>query len=298
VLRDGKVVRTADTADVTMSGLVELIVGEAVRRAAAPEPHPQIEQTRLDVHDLVTEQAGPVSFRMGIGEVVGLVGLRGSGQESIGRALVGATHVAGGQVRVDGAEVQTSDPRAARRARIGFATSRREEESLATTLTVGENALLNPALTGRRVRDVSSRRRERATAQRVLDHFGVRPAEPDRPILTLSGGNQQKVVIGREMHAEPRVLVLEEATMGVDVRSKAEIYGLLAHAAAAGCAVLVVSTDADDVVTLCHRALVMHRGRIVSEIMRENLMGPALISAIEGSAATGATSGRTSERTA
>jgi ribose transport system ATP-binding protein len=298
VLRDGKVVCTTDTAEVTMSELVRLIVGEAVRRAKTPEPHPQIDETRLDVRDLVTEQAGPVSFRMGIGEIVGLVGLRGSGQESIGRALVGATHIAAGHVYVNGTVVDTSDPRTARRARIGFATSRREEEGLAVTMTVGENALLNPSLTGRRVQDLSSHRRERAMAQVVLDRFSVRPAEPDRPILTLSGGNQQKVVIGREMHVEPQVLVLEEPTMGVDVRSKAEIYGLLAQAASAGCAVLVVSTDADDVVTLCHRALVMHGGRVVTEIRRENLTVPALISAIEGSAGAGATSIKTSERTA
>src|SRR6185312_14526233 len=110
-------------------------------------------------------------------------------------------------------------------------------------LTVGENAILNPRLTGRRLRDFSRRRTERRVAQAILDRFHVRPADPDRAILTLSGGNQQKVVIGREMHAAPRVLVLEEPTMGVDINSKSEIYALLGAAAAGGCSVLVVSTD-------------------------------------------------------
>lgn len=282
VLRDGKVVRHAPVSTVSMRELVELIVGKEVRQVSAPEPHPEADTCRLAVTGLVTDGSGPVSFSLGVGEIVGLVGLRGSGQESVGRALVGATDTLAGTISVNGEVIRAGRPDAARAARIGFATSRREEESLAPLLTVGENALINPRLTGRRLRDVTRRSTERAVAQGILERFHVRPPDPDRAILTLSGGNQQKVVIGREMHVEPLVLVLEEPTMGVDINSKAEIYTLLAEAAAAGCSVLVVSTDADDVVSLCHRALVMNRGRIVAQIDRADLTVPNLVSAISG----------------
>jgi ribose transport system ATP-binding protein len=282
VLRDGKVVCHEPVSGVSMRELVELIVGKAVQQVAPPSPHQDADRCRLDVDGLVAEGAGPVSFSLGVGEIVGLVGLRGSGQESVGRALVGATRTLAGTVTLNGSVIGTGKPDSARAARIGFATSRREEESLAPLLTVGENALLNPRLTGRRLRDFSRRSTERHIARTILERFHVRPGDPDRDILTLSGGNQQKVVIGREMHAEPEVLVLEEPTMGVDINSKAEIYTLLGAAAANGCSVLVVSTDADDVVSLCHRALVMNRGRIVAQLDRAELTVPNLVSAISG----------------
>jgi len=291
VLRDGKVVCWAPVSSVSMGQLVEFIVGQAVREVAAPEPHPEADTCRIAITDLVTEVSGPVSFSLGVGEIVGLVGLRGSGQESVGRALVGATETVSGTVTLNGAVIDTGRPATARAARIGFATSRREEESLAPLLTVGENALINPKLTGRRLRDFSRRGTERGIAQAILERFHVRPADPDRAILTLSGGNQQKVVIGREMHVQPQVLVLEEPTMGVDINAKSEIYTLLGEAAAAGCSVLVVSTDADDVVSICHRALVMNRGRIVAQIDRADLTVPNLISAISGEAPTAPTTG-------
>jgi ribose transport system ATP-binding protein len=282
VLRDGKVVCHAPVSGVTMRELVELIVGKAVQQVAPPQPHRDAATCRLDVAGLVTEDSGPVSFSLGVGEIVALVGLRGNGQESVGRALAGAAQPLAGTITLNGAVVDTGRPDSARAARIGFATSRREEESLAPLLTVGENALLNPELTGRRLRDLSRRSTERGIARALLERFHVRPADPDRAILTLSGGNQQKVVIGREMHAEPQVLVLEEPTMGVDINSKAEIHTLLGAAAAGGCSVLVVSTDPDDVVSLCHRALVMNRGRVVAQLDQAELTVPNLVSAISG----------------
>lgn len=282
VLRDGRVAATRDTDSLSMTELVRLIVGRAVADVAAPAANAAAMGAKLEVTRLVTGGVGPVSFAVNGGEIVGLVGLRGSGQEQVGRALAGVEDVSDGQVAIDGREVRVGNPAAARAAGVGFATSRREEESVAPTLTVGENAVLNLALAGRQPWQAATRRAERQRSRQVIDRFGVQPADPELPILSLSGGNQQKVVIGREMYLRPKVLVLEEPTMGVDIRSKAEIYRLLAEAAADGCSVLVVSTDPDDVVKLCHRALVMNRGRIVTELNRPDLTTEHLVQAISG----------------
>jgi ribose transport system ATP-binding protein len=295
VLRDGRVAGCHGTDSMTMSQLVRMIVGADLQALDEPPDLAPDRDERLSVSNLVAAGIGPVTLTLGRGEIVGLAGLRGSGQEEIGRAIGGALPRRSGEVRVDGQPVATSSPIAARSAGISFATSRREEESVASTLTVGENAILNPGLTGRRNWQLRTPRSERAEARQIIDRFGVFPPEPERPILTLSGGNQQKIVIGREMHARPKVLVLEEPTMGVDVRSKAEIYRLLGEAAAQGCSVLVVSTDPDDITAICHRALIMRRGRVVGEIGRADLTVANLVQAVGGDTTTTATATNTTE---
>ena len=150
-------------------------------------------------------------------------------------------------------------------------SSKRGEESLAPNLTLRENLFLNPLTSGASPLRPILPAAERQRCMAALRRFSVRPAEPERPIATLSGGNQQKVVVARWMEAGSRLLVLEEPTFGVDVGSKAEIYRLLQEAIDHGLAILLISSDFEEVAGISSRALIFDRGRVSAELARDEL---------------------------
>jgi ribose transport system ATP-binding protein len=270
VLRDGRRVATVRVDETSPGDLVEKIVGRAMTDAFV-KPARSTDRVVLAVDGLVAERVGPVSFAVAAGETLGLVGLRGAGHHTIGRAIFGQVAIAGGHVSLDGVRVDPKDPADAMRKQIGFVSSRRAEESLAANMVVRENVYMNPVVTGSGVMEPVWRRGELAKTRAVLEKFSVKPQDPERVVATLSGGNQQKVVVARWMEARVRLLVLEEPTIGVDVGSKAEIYHLLQQSLKEGLAVLLISSDFEEVERICHRALVFSRGRVVSEIPRNRL---------------------------
>jgi ribose transport system ATP-binding protein len=225
----------------------------------------------FEVKDAVAERVGPVSFTVAAGETLGLVGLRGAGHHTIGRAIFGQIPLSSGHVLLDGEPIDPANSADAMSKKIGFVSSRRAEESLAASMVVRENVYMNPVATGKGVLAPIGRRGEYTDSKAVLDRFSVKPPDPERVIATLSGGNQQKVVVARWMEAEVRLLVLEEPTIGVDVGSKAEIYHLLQQSLRKGLAVLLISSDFEEVERICHRALIFSRGHVVGEIPRNEL---------------------------
>ena len=262
VLRDGRLVTSSSVAETSPGDLVRNIVGHAVAAAtiaAAPSGPPLLTLAGL---------VGPVSLSAAAGEVLALVGLRGAGHHAVGRAIFGAAPRRAGRLTLAGRALAPADPAAAMAAGIGFVSSRRGEESLAAAMTVQENLYVNPRARGGGGLHPIRRVRERADATLALARFSVRPPDPSRPIATLSGGNQQKVVVARWMEARIRLLILEEPTIGVDVGSKAEIYRDLNAALAAGMAVLLISSDFEEVAAIAHRALVFSRGAVVAEVAR------------------------------
>jgi ribose transport system ATP-binding protein len=286
VLRDGRAVATVDSDKTTPGDLVEMIVGRSMNdafvRPAAPSDH-----AILSVDQAVAEHVGPVSFTVNAGETLGLVGLRGAGHHAIGRAIFGHTPLEGGHVSIDGRQIDPTDPADAMRKQIGFVSSRRAEESIAANMAVRENIYLNPAATGKDVLGIIGRRNERADARAALRRFSIKAEDTEQTVATLSGGNQQKVVVARWMEADVRLLVLEEPTIGVDVSSKAEIYHLLQLSLKRGLAVLLISSDFEEVQRICHRALVFSRGHVVAEIPQNELtIGNLTASASGGTAAT------------
>jgi len=277
VLRDGLVVGHRTVAETNPEELVSLIVGKALDRyegshAVTGGP------VRLAARGLTVEGAGPVSFDIRQGEIVGLVGLRGAGQERIGRALFGALPFSG-EMSLDGKRVAFEAPAAAMAAGIGLIARDRVEESAATGLTIRENTFLNPHALGRGAFSALSPSREAERAREVGARVGLRPNDPELPIEALSGGNQQKVIVGRWLEIAKRLLIAEDPTAGVDVGAKAEIYRLLDLALKEGLAIVVVSTDFEEVARLCHRALVFSRGLIVEEIAGGDLTIEKLIHA-------------------
>jgi ribose transport system ATP-binding protein len=268
VLRDGRRVTTAAVSDMTPAALVGHIVGRSLRELFH-RPAPPGEPVLLTVEGLVTDGVGPLSLKLHEGEVLGLVGLRGAGHHAIGRALYGDLPVRGGRVALAGMPLHAADPASAVAAGIGFVSSKRGEESIAANVTLRENLFMNPRGAGRRwPLGTAAEQRDCLAALREVS---VRPAEPELPIVNLSGGNQQKVVMARWLVGPARLLVLEEPTFGVDVGAKAEIYRLLAAALQGGRGVLLISSDFEEVAGLCHRALVLDRGRIVAEVPRQEL---------------------------
>ena len=281
VLRDGRRIASTPVEETTPSALVQAIIGRQLEELFAAPPPPAA-SVALRVRDLTARGAGPVSFDLAAGEVLGLVGLRGAGHDVVGRAIFGDIAPEGGRIEMTGACLDVADPRAAIARGVGFVSSKRREESMAPSLSVRENLYMNPGMIGiglfRPIRPAA----ERARTRDVLRRLSVRPPDTERPILTFSGGNQQKVIVSRWMESGCRVLVLEEPTFGVDVGSKAQIYALLRTALGAGLAVLLVSSDFEEVVGLSHRALVFDRGRVAAELSRAELSVAQLTEAAAG----------------
>jgi ribose transport system ATP-binding protein len=238
----------------------------------------------LTVQGLTTPNAGPVDFELRQGELLGLIGLRGAGQEEVGRALFG-TLPHKGRVMLDGHAPNLATERTALAAGIGLMARDRAEESIAPSLSIRENAFLNPGACGRGLFQPLSPRAEAVQARALGASVGLQPNDPDLAIEGLSGGNQQKVVVGRWLATGRRLLIAEDPTAGVDVGAKAEIYRLIARALDAGLAVVVVSTDFEEIAHICHRALVFNRGRIIAELTGEALTTEAVITAASASEA-------------
>jgi ribose transport system ATP-binding protein len=283
VLRDGQLVGTANVKSTTSTELVSMIVGREVKELYVRAPGSQGRVT-LRVEALSAFGAGPVSFAARQGEVLGLVGLRGAGQEAVGRSLFGAQHSLGRAI-LDGETLDLSSPQAALRQGIGLIARDRTEESVALSLSVRENFFLNPWAIGRNLMSVLSPAAESERAAASGEEVGLRPNDPSLPVEALSGGNQQKVVVGRWLATGRKVLIAEDPTSGVDVGAKAEIYRLIAKALERGLTVIVVSTDFEEVAHICHRALVFSRGEIVAEIQQQALTTESLIHAASASEA-------------
>jgi len=284
VMRDGKLVAVRDTAATTESELVGLIVGKALdasvlKAVAAPNAEPV-----LVLDGAASGNAGPLSFTVSRGEVVGLVGLRGAGQEAISRALFGREPLSAGRMQLLGRDVLLRNTADAIRAGVAYVASERLEENLAGSMTVAENLFPNPALVGERGLAFARRRREHAAAIALIRRFDVNPPAPAAEVQKLSGGNQQKVVLARWFHLDKPLTVLEEPTAGVDVGAKRQIYGVLRERAEAGSALVVVSTDFEEVATVCTRVLVFRSGLIAAELQGADITVARLLSLAAGGA--------------
>lgn len=283
VLRDGMLVGAKAVKETTPTELVNMIVGREVKDLYIRAKTSKGRET-LKVKHLKTSSAGPVSFSAYQGEVLGLVGLRGAGHESIARALFG-DETSEGVVTLDEQQLNLSSPQVALQQGIGLIARDRTEESIAPALSIRENFFLNPSTIGRSLMNLLSPSAEAQKALGIGAEVGLKPNDPTLAIEALSGGNQQKVVVGRWLATGRKLLIAEDPTAGVDVGAKAEIYRLVARALDAGLTVIVVSTDFEEVAHICHRALVFSRGVIVSEIGEKSLTTQSLIHAASASEA-------------
>ena len=281
ILRDGKQVATIPITHTDVSDLVEKITGRSVSDTYVAPPTTHGSKSNLQVKELSAMRVEPVSFSIAEGEVLGLVGVRGAGHEVIGRIIFGDIPARIGSIDVNGSPVTIRNCATAVRYGIGYISSKRIDDNLAGLLSVRENLFLNPGIqmdTRRFIR----RQGERDKGTDLMQKFSVRPPGCEHIIMTLSGGNQQKVILARWLSLNIKVLILEEPTSGVDVGAKAEIYRILNTVLKAGLSILLISSDYEEVTKLSHRALVFNRGRVVAEVSRRQLSVQALTSLATG----------------
>jgi ABC-type sugar transport system ATPase subunit len=290
VLRDGHVVadRAADTVD--YDNLVHLMVGDpesavpeakaARRPAEAVDQEPSGEGPALSVRSFRSGSIADLSFTLGHGEILGVTGLAGSGHEEIPYLLVGAEKPEGGTLTIGGEELAASamTPRRAVEMGLALVPADRLRDGLVAEFDVGDNISL-PRLSAFASRGFLRPRRERAYVGEWLERLGVEPAVPDMPVLALSGGNQQKVVMGKSLGVARTALLLAEPTAGVDVGARATIYDRLRAEASRGLGILVCSSDTEDLVEVCDRVLVLRRGEVVGELTRADVTEASILHA-------------------
>ena len=282
VLRDGRRVAELAGAALTRQVLVEAIVGGAVESQPNHAGAFALDAIAISVRGVSrAPKVRNVSFDLRKGEVLGLGGLVGAGRSELARMLFGADRPDSGEMRLEGRPFAPRSPSQAVKAGIGFVPEERRAEGLILTKSVGLNlglANLNSIIVSPMLPLISRRRRD-ALVSRTIQQLAIKGASADAPVGRLSGGNQQKVVIGRWLQSKPKVLILDEPTRGVDVGARAEIHRLIRGLARQGMAVLVISSDPEELPDLCDRVLIMAEGRIVGELAGGALTRHAIISA-------------------
>ena len=263
VMRNGRDVAHVSPREAPAAAMTRLMVDRDVSELF-PRHRATVGETALAVSNLTTPDVRNVSFTLRRGEVLGLTGLLGSGAKELVQALFGLAPARSGTIRVDGRSGRILSPTDAVRHGVALVPEDRRAQGVALDLSVTEN--LSLASLGRVSRfGWLDRVRERASALRLIGNLQVKASGPDAPVRTLSGGNQQKVALGKWLARDAAVYILDEPTVGVDVAAKAEIYRLIADLAEGGAAVLLLSADLDELLGVCDRVLVMFRGSIVSE---------------------------------
>jgi len=282
ILRDGHLVRTAPAGDETEETMLSSMLGRSLGTAfPARRPVPAQAPIVLQARGLSAPGVHDVSLDVRAGEIVGLAGLVGSGRTELARALCRAQRVTAGTVSVAGAPVTGQGPWAALRAGLAMIPESRKEQGLMLGRPIAENVSL-ASLTRLSDLGLVRRRAERQAVARVLGQVGVAVPAQAAPVSTLSGGNQQKLLFARILLRGPRVLVADEPTRGVDVGAKRAIYELLTSLAAEGLGVLLISSDAEEILGLAHRVLVMRAGRIAAELRGEAMTEAAILAAAFG----------------
>jgi ribose transport system ATP-binding protein len=268
VFRNGRHIETFDKGVRSTADIVQLMIGRDIttqypaKQARAPL------KPVLAVDDLSWEkQLDRISLRVGAGEIVGLGGLDGQGQKSLLLALFGVLRGVTGRITVEGREVRLGSPAAAKSPAVGIALvpEDRKTEGLMLPMSIADNLTI-ASLDAISVGPFIDRARERAAVERGIARLQIKVGTPDDAVSTLSGGNQQKLVIAKWLMIEPRIILLNDPTRGIDVGTKQELYRLMRELAGQGAAILFYSTDYDELIGCCDRVVIMYDGRIVREL--------------------------------
>jgi simple sugar transport system ATP-binding protein/ribose transport system ATP-binding protein len=278
VLRDGHVVRHTSTAAESEASLVEAMLGRQLGALFPPRrPPPPGAPLVLETRDLSGAGFSGVSLGVCAGEIVGLAGLVGAGRSELGRAMVGAAPVLGGRLLVRGEERRFGTPRQARSCGVLMLPESRRDQGLFLRRPTRENVSVASVERFSRLGLIEEGAERRATAE-VAGRAAV-GASLEAPVATLSGGNQQKVLFARTMLARPVALIADEPTRGVDVGARRAIYEILVELAAGGMAILLISSEMEEILGLAHRVVVMRNGRVTAELPPGQISEQAILNA-------------------
>lgn len=267
VLRDGEYVDRVP-ASTNRSEFVRLMVGRDIEDQF-PRRRPEIGDVLLEVKNLSREGVlEDISFELRAGEVVGIAGIVGAGRTELAQAIFGVEPADSGEVRVGGEALRPGQPREAKNRGIGFITEDRQGEGIVPPLSVSENLGL-AALAENSSVGLVNRRKQRRQAEEMISGLNIRTPGPEQEIRYLSGGNQQKVVIGKWLLGDSKILIMDEPTRGIDVGAKVEIYELMNELTANEAGILMISSELPEVLGMSDRVLVMSQGRITGELSAE-----------------------------
>lgn len=267
VMRDGMTVDTTLTKETNVDDVVRKMVGREISDYY-PKKNAEIGETVFEVKNLSgTSGFENISFSVKSGEIVGFSGLMGAGRTEIMRGIFGIDPISQGEIFLEGKKVQLKNPSTAIKAGVGFLTENRKEEGLVLDFSIKNNISL-PSIDEFRVRGLIDTKTEDEFVQLLMKRLTVKAQNEDISAGSLSGGNQQKVVLAKWIGIGPKVLILDEPTRGVDVGAKREIYQLMNELAERGVAIVMVSSDLPEVLGVSDRILVVHEGKIAGELNR------------------------------
>jgi inositol transport system ATP-binding protein len=298
VLRDGRFVGAGSVAATNVEAIIRMMVGRDVDALYGARPIPEPGPVALEVKGLTrrrTEQDPhaieliDVSLRLHQGEILGLAGLVGAGRTETARAIFGADRFDGGSITVAGQPVAFTGPRDAMRCGIGLVPEDRKKQALFLRLAIRTNMTIAAHDQISALRFFIDERKENALVDRYRRLLSIRMASADQAAGNLSGGNQQKIVLARWLALRPKILIVDEPTRGIDIGSKVEVHNLLVEMAKSGIAVLVISSELPEILSLSDRIVTMREGRVTGEIKRtdatqENLMAMMTLHATQANA--------------
>lgn len=286
ILRDGRVSGKVNTADATHDQMIEMIIGRKLVQTEKAISHKKIQKpTYAHVRDLSGNGVKSCDIEIGVGEILGMTGLIGSGYDKVPYLLFGATKAETGSLKLaDEAEIPLTDMSPKKAIAKGFALlpGDRHTQSGVDTLSIFENMLL-PDIDEYFKGGFLNARAMRRQAKKLGAQYEVKPNDPDLPLSALSGGNAQKVLIARWMHRNPKLLLLDEPTQGVDVGTRDTIFKELTAAANGGMSIVCASSDSEQLAAICDRVLVFARGRLVQELRGDAVKKDAIAEACYGS---------------
>lgn len=269
ILRDGKLIQTVDCQGLTERDLIKLIVGKEVEFSTLKELR-QFDTAALEVKGLSANRLKDVSFQIYQGEIVGLVGMLGSGRSELARVLFGAQQKKTGTLKFFGKEISLTSPKKAVQAGIALIPENRRRDGGVLDMPISKNLTL-PKLGSYFSRGYISAGKERKDVDTLIDKYRVKPADSKRAFKFFSGGNQQKVVIAKWMHTDPKLVIFDEPVQGVDYGARVEIFDLVRQASEEGTSVLLISSEIDLMLSVCDRLLVLREGEIIANLPNKKL---------------------------
>jgi methyl-galactoside transport system ATP-binding protein len=271
VMRDGKHVATKPASELDMDSIIKLMVGRELGNRFPPKTN-TVGEVMHEIKDLSTEYTGfeNVSFSVKAGEIVGVSGLDGSGRTELLEAIFGISKRKSGQILLNGKEVENKNPISSIKNGFALLTEERRKNGIFSILNIRENTVISSIDSYREKLLYLSNRRMREDTDKMIKAMRIKTPNQQTKISTLSGGNQQKVILGRWLLTEPEVLLLDEPTRGIDVGAKYEIYQLIIELANKGKAIIVVSSEMPELLGICSKILVMSGGNLAGELDAES----------------------------
>jgi ribose transport system ATP-binding protein len=268
VMRDGRYVTTKNTKDTNRQELIDLMVGRKLKESYPPRKNPPGE-IALEVKNLTGNGNRKISFSLRKGEILGISGLVGAGRTELAQLLFGAAHIEQGEILINGIPVKIKSPSDAIKHRIGLLTEDRKGQGLFLEMAVKWNIVF-PIVKQISKNGVVNTKKEDEIASHFKERINIKTPSLSQQVINLSGGNQQKVVLAKSLAAESDILIFDEPTRGIDVGAKQEIYHLMTELADNGIAIMMISSDMEELLGMSDRIIVLCEGELAGEVQKEN----------------------------